>query len=266
MTVPAHHSEPALRISRTDGVATILLSRPGKMNAVSQAMWRNLITAIDEIDADETTRAIVLRGAGDNFCAGADISEFESVRRDAETARVYETLNAETFAAIRNTRLPTLAAISGVCFGGGFGLAAACDLRISTPDALFAVPAARLGLAYPVEAMGDIVATAGAQMARYLTFTGARIGAARARECGFLLEIVPTDVLISRANEIAAMLAANAPLSIRASKASIAAALTCDGEDLARAQHLGDITFESADYAEGRLAFRERRPARFRGD
>ncbi|EIM75611.1 enoyl-CoA hydratase [Nitratireductor aquibiodomus RA22] len=265
MTVPAHLSEPALNISCVDGVATILLSRPGKMNAVSQAMWRDLIAAIAELEADDTIRTLVLRGAGDNFCAGADISEFGTVRRDAQTARVYETLNAEAFAAIRNTRLPTLAAISGVCFGGGFGLAAACDLRISTPDALFAVPAARLGLAYPVEAMGDIVATAGAQMARYLTFTGARIDAARARECGFLLEIVPTDVLVSRAHEIAAMLAANAPLSIRASKASIAAALTCRAEDVARAQNLGDTTFESEDYLEGRLAFRERRTARFKG-
>ncbi|WPZ13436.1 enoyl-CoA hydratase-related protein [Nitratireductor rhodophyticola] len=265
MTVPAHHSEPALRVSCIDGVATILLSRPGKMNAVSQAMWRDLVAAIEKLDADDTARVMILRGAGDNFCAGADISEFETVRRDAETARVYEALNAEAFAAIRNTRLPTVAAISGVCFGGGFGLAAACDLRISTPDALFAVPAARLGLAYPVEAMGDIVATAGAQMARYLTFTGARIDAARARECGFLLEIVPTDVLASRAQEIATMLAANAPLSIRASKASIAAALSCRAGDVSHAQNLGDITFESADYAEGRLAFRERRPARFQG-
>ncbi|WP_404933013.1 enoyl-CoA hydratase/isomerase family protein [Nitratireductor sp. L15S-10] len=265
MTVPAHPSEPALRVSCTEGVATILLSRPGKMNAVSQAMWHDLVKAIEELETDETVRVIILRGAGDNFCAGADIAEFDTVRRNAETARAYENLNARAFAAIRNTRLPTIAAISGVCFGGGFGLAAACDLRISTPDALFAIPAARLGLAYPVEAMGDIVATTGAQMARYLTFTGARIDAARARECGFLLEIVPTDVLVSRADEIAAMLAVNAPLSIHASKASIAAALTSRAEDFSRAQGLGDITFESADYAEGRSAFRERRPARFKG-
>lgn len=265
MTVPAQSTEPALRVSCANGVATILLSRPGKMNAVSQAMWHDLIKAIEDLEADETVRAVILRGAGDNFCAGADIAEFDTVRRNAETARVYERLNAKAFATIRNTRLPTIAAISGVCFGGGFGLAAACDLRISTPDALFAIPAARLGLAHPVEAMGDVVATTGAQMARYLTFTGARIDAARARDCGFILEIVPTDVLVSRADAIAAMLAVNAPLSIHASKASITAALTCRSEDISRAQELGDITFESADYAEGRAAFRERRPARFRG-
>ncbi|WP_367714625.1 enoyl-CoA hydratase-related protein [Nitratireductor sp. GISD-1A_MAKvit] len=257
--------EPGLRLSVTQGVATLLLARPSKMNAISQTMWKELIAAIESLEANKSVRVIILRGDGDNFCAGADISEFDTVRGNAETARAYENLNARAFAAIRNTRLPTLAAISGVCFGGGFGLAAACDLRISTPDALFSVPAARLGLAYPVEAMGDIVATAGAQMARYLTFTGARIDAARARECGFILEIVPTDVLIRRASEIAATIASNAPLSISASKASITAALSCRPEDVQRAQTIGDMTFESTDYAEGRRAFRESRPPRFGG-
>ncbi|MBN7756196.1 enoyl-CoA hydratase/isomerase family protein [Nitratireductor aquimarinus] len=265
MTVQSQQNEAGLRVSRSNGIATILISREAKMNAISQAMWRSMIDLVAELEADDTVRVLVLRGAGDNFCAGADVSEFDTVRRDAETARSYEMLNAGAFAAIRNTHLPTIAAISGVCFGGGFGLAAACDLRIASPDALFSVPAARLGLAYPVEAMGDIVATAGAQMARYLTFSGARIDAARARECGFLLEVVPSDVLISRATDLAATIARNAPLSIRASKVSISAALTCNTQEAERAQGLGDITFESADYAEGRRAFRERRPPHFAG-
>ncbi|EKF17281.1 enoyl-CoA hydratase/isomerase family protein [Nitratireductor pacificus] len=252
-------------LSLRDQVATLTLDRPEKMNAMTRDMWQALGVMIGRIERDEAARAIILTGAGPHFCAGADIGEFETVRRDAETARAYEALNAAAFAAIRNATIPTIAAIDGVCFGGGFGLAAACDLRIATPQARFAVPAAKLGLAYPVEAMGDIVATAGAQMARYLTFSSARIDAQKAMDCGFLLEITASETLLARAGEIAGVLALNAPLSIRASKASIAAALSGRKEDMEHAQNLGDATFESTDYAEGRRAFLERRAAKFLG-
>ncbi|MCR4266463.1 enoyl-CoA hydratase/isomerase family protein [Nitratireductor sp. ZSWI3] len=257
--------ERGFSVSTDDRIVRLRLERPHKRNAVTRAMWQDLAETVERIGNDEAARVIVVSGAGDHFCAGADIAEFETVRRDAETARAYEALNAAAFAALRNCRKPTLAAISGVCFGGGFGLAAACDLRIATPDARFAVPAARLGLAYPVEAMGDIVAGVGAQMARYLTFSGASIDAQRALDCGFLLEIVEASALEARVAEIAGLLAGAAPLSIRASKAAIAAALTGRQDDAARAQALGDETFESADYAEGRAAFHERRTARFIG-
>ncbi|WP_048648780.1 enoyl-CoA hydratase/isomerase family protein [Nitratireductor soli] len=258
-------TQTGFTLSIDDQVATITLDRPEKMNAVTQSMWRALAETVIEVSGGDTARAIILTGAGGDFCAGADIGEFDTVRRDADTARTYEALNAAAFAAIRNAAVPTIAAIDGVCFGGGFGLAAACDLRIATPDARFAVPAAKLGLAYPVEAMGDIVATAGAQMARFLTFSGARIDAQKALDCGFLLEITPSDALQERARELASLLARNAPLSIRASKASIAAALSGRAQDVEHAQALGDVTFESADYAEGRRAFGERRAAKFTG-
>src|SRR5690606_11728164 len=159
-------------------------------------------------------------------------------------------------AAIRDCPFPTLAVIRGACFGGGFGLAAACDLRLGAPDATFAVPAAKLGLAYPVDAMPDIVAAVGPQMARYLASSGGRLDASAALSAGFLLEIVEDDVLDLRADELAGAIAANAPLSVRASKAAIRAALTRQADDATHAKALGDTTFESADYAEGRTAFR----------
>ena len=256
-------TESPLALRRADGLLEIALTRSDKANALTADMMDGIAQAVAGVHADEI---VLLSSASPTlFCAGADIGEFDAVRRDAETARTYEALNAAAFAAVRNAAVPTIAAIDGVCFGGGFGLAAACDLRIATPNARFAVPAAKLGLAYPVEAMGDIVATAGAQMARFLTFSGARIDAQKALDSGFLLEIVPPDALLARAGEIASMLVQNAPLSIRASKASIAAALSGRSQDAAHAQALGDITFESADYAEGRKAFGERRAAKFTG-
>lgn len=246
-------------------IATITLNRPAKMNALTRQMWRDLAEQVVRLHGDASVRVIVLRGAGAHFCAGADIGEFDAVRRNAGTARDYEAVNSAAFAAIRDAPVPTLAAISGTCFGGGFGLAAACDLRIATPDAVFSVPAAKLGLAYPRDAMADIVHAAGPQMARYLTYSAARIDAQAAFAAGLLLEIVEGD-LGTRASEIAHTIAANAPLSIRASKASIRAVLSGRTEDIERAQALGDATFDSADYAEGRTAFRERRKARFTGD
>lgn len=247
------------------GVATVTLDRPGKKNALDFEAWRALAAIFGSLGEDETLRAVVIASSGTDFCAGADIAEFDTMRSDPDNARIYEAANSAAFAAIRHAPVPTIAAISGVCFGGGFGIAAAYDLRIAARDARFAVPAARLGLAYPVDAMADIVHAVGPQLARHLTFTGASLDAEQAQASGFLLELVKDDPR-SRALEIASTVAANAPLSVRASKASIAAVLSGRAEDAERAARLGDATFASADYAEGRAAFKARRKPAFRGE
>lgn len=257
-------TEPLL-VTMTDGVATIVINRPARKNAVTQAMWVNLAGHVNRLAADPDTRVIVLRGVGQDFSAGADISEFDTLRGDADSARAYEATNSAAFAALRNAVVPVIAAIRGICFGGGFGLAAACDLRIATSDAQFAVPAARLGLAYPQDAMGDIVWAAGPQMARYLTYTAGRIDAKAALSAGFLLEIVETERFDTRIDEVARTIAENAPLSVRASKEAIRAALSHDSGEATVAQAAGDATFLSEDYAEGRSAFAGRRKPVFKG-
>lgn len=254
-----------LKAQAGDGVMRIVIDRPARKNAMTQAMWGEMAGLLRAVADDASVRAVVLTGAGGDFCAGADIGEFETVRGDAASARRYEARNSEAFAAIRDCPVPTIAAISGICFGGGFGMAAACDIRIAAADATFSVPAAKLGLAYPVDAMADIVHALGPQRAKYLAYSAARLDAAAAREAGFLLEVVARGELDARAAALAASIAANAPLSVRASKASIRAVLTGLAADAEKAGVLGDATFESADYAEGRAAFRERRPARFNG-
>ncbi len=257
---------PAQILSAFDGhVATITLNRPDKKNAVTGAMWRRIAAIFAEISANTAVRAVIVRGAGPDFCAGADIAEFKELRRDTVTAREYEAGNDEAFAAIRDCPVPVIAAIRGVCFGGGFGIAAATDLRIAAPDAVFSVPAARLGLAYPVRAMADIVDSVGSQTAKYLTFTGNRFNAGQALAAGFLLEIADAALLDRRVAELASTIAENAPLSVRASKASIRAAVTGSKEDLARANALGRQTFDSSDYSEGRAAFADKRKPVFSG-
>jgi enoyl-CoA hydratase/carnithine racemase len=264
MTFQAPTHRDCLISTVADGIARVVIDNPLRRNVIDLANWRRLSTLLPELAARADVRVIVLSGSGDNFCAGADITEFDTVRYDAASARIYEAANSAAFAAIRTCAVPVIAAIRGVCFGGGFGIAAASDLRIATQDARFAVPAAKLGLAYPQDAMVDIVSSAGPQMARYLTLTAQPIGAHTALACGFLLEIVADDSFDARVDTIATSIAANAPLSVKASRLAIAA--VSGNEMVAQfAQEAGDATFESRDYAEGRAAFKERRTPKFEG-
>ncbi|WP_312797671.1 enoyl-CoA hydratase-related protein [Tianweitania sp.] len=255
----------AVSLSVVNGVATIIIDRPAKKNALTAAMWAALIDAVEQVDALPETRVLIVRSAGSDFSAGADIAEFETVRRDADTARSYEALNARAFAALRNVRVPTLAAIRGACLGGGLGLAISCDLRLAAPDARFSIPAAKLGLAYPAKGIRHIVWAAGPQLARYLVYSGQQISAEQAFDAGLLLEVVEADALDARVETLAASIAANAPLTNRATKQAINAILSDDPFMMREAERLGDMTFISEDYAEGRRAFREKRKPIFTG-
>lgn len=255
----------ALIVTIEAGVARLVFNRPQKKNAITYEVWKAIAETVGRLGSDPATRVICVSGAGADFSAGADISEFDALRGDGRLARVYEAANSAAFAAIRNAPVPVIAAIRGVCFGGGFGLAAAADIRIASSDARFAVPAARLGLAYPVDAMQDILVAAGPQIAKYLSFTAATIDAATALSAGFLLEVIESGDLDVRADQIAKTIAANAPLSVKASKAAIRAALSGHVADVEAAAQAGDATFDSADYAEGRAAFKARRAPVFEG-
>lgn len=253
-------------VFRQEGpIAVISFNRADKKNALTHAMWQQTAALFERVGADPNIRCVLISGTGTDFCAGADIGEFEAVRRDAASARDYEATNDDAFAAVRDCQVPVIAAIRGVCYGGGFGIAAAADIRIGAPSASFSVPAAKLGLAYPAVAMADIVNAVGSQMAKYLTFTGKRIDAKQALAAGFLHEIVDEHAIEKHAADLAREIAANAPLSVKASKASIRAALSGSKDDLTRAEALGKVTFDSSDYAEGRAAFAEKRKPVFTG-
>ena len=151
--------------------------------------------------------------------------------------------NTDAFGAIRNCPVPTIAAINGVCFGGGFGIAAACDLRFSTPDARFCIPAAKLGLAYPVEAMADIVHAVGAQRAKQLLFTAEIFNAQSAHQYGFLSAIFDGENFEAEIEKISQKICANAPLSNIASKQAIIAALSNDPEESCQGHRPWPINF-----------------------
>ncbi|MDO6964023.1 enoyl-CoA hydratase-related protein [Rhizobium alvei] len=258
------YAENRLR-TRLEGLTGhIVMANPGRKNAVDQAMWASFPEAIDAL-TQAGARAIVLAGEGTDFSAGADISEFDRVRRDTETALAYEALNSAAFRAVRQSPVPVIAAIAGICFGGGFGLAAAADIRIAEAGASFAVPAARLGLAYPADAIGDIVDALGTQWTKIALYTARRFSASELYDHGFLAEVTAVGGATSRAMDLAQTIAANAPLSIRASSLAIQAAINGDPTSFDAAVAAGAVTFDSADYAEGRKAFAEKRSPQFTG-
>jgi enoyl-CoA hydratase/carnithine racemase len=258
-------AEGKIRLGIDAGVAHLRIVQPTRLNALDLAMWAALPQAVATAIQLESC-VILLSGEGAHFSAGADISEFAEVRKDAESARRYESVNVAAFDAVRQSPIPVVALISGACHGGGFGLAAAADLRLATEDARFSVPPARLGLAYPASAMRDIALALGQQQARRMLFTGETNSAGDMLSAGFLLSL-HTDLreLDAAAASLAKSIIANAPLSIRAAKLALRAAAEGDADLEREADILGAFTFESEDYAEGRRAFAEKRRPVFTG-
>lgn len=248
-------------------VATLTVCNPNHHNAMTLEMWHALPSLITRAEQDATVRAIVIRGKGDDaFISGADISEFSELRARGAPARAYDRANSIAFAAIRNCGKPTIAMIQGACMGGGFGIAAACDLRYASESATFAIPAAKLGIGYPVDAMHDIVGAIGSSAAKELFYTSKTINAQVAHRLGFLNQTFPSDELEVHTISVAMQVAIGAPLTIHAAKMAIIAVETQSEEAMASANSAAEICFDSTDYEEGVNAFLNKRKALFSGE
>jgi enoyl-CoA hydratase/carnithine racemase len=265
MTLPS--PTPKIKVEIANHVARVVIDNAPRRNAFDYEMWRALPVILGALDANEEVRVIVLgAGPGLSFCSGADISEFSTLRATAEGGHAYEEANLAAFDALAQAAKPTIAAIGGFCMGGGAGLAAACDLRVAREDAVFAIPAGRLGIGYPPKAMAYVTTALGAQTAMELFFTARRLDAKEAFARGFVAQLLPSEGFDAAIAALAAKIAANAPLTLRAAKAAIRAALKAPGaptsEDCAR---LAAACFDSADFEEGRAAFLEKREPKFLG-
>lgn len=239
------------------------ICNPARRNAVSLAMWQTLAETVSEADHDPAIRLITLRGHAGTFVSGADISEFEETRSTPERAAHYEAANGAAFAALRDSRTPTLALVEGICFGGGVGLAAACDLRLAASTARFAIPAAKLGLAYPGEGIRDLVRLIGPAATKRLLFTADPMGAEAALRIGFIEDMVDEDYFESAADKLISTILSRASLTQIATKSSIAASFDETLADQARED--AKACFASEDFREGRQAFLEKRPPQFNG-
>lgn len=256
---------PEILVQREGAVGTVVFSNPGKFNALTLDMWRDLPRHIGQLDADPAIGVIVLAGDGtDAFVSGADISQFESERGEREAQQRYAALVDEAYLAPVRASKPVIAKIRGICFGGGLGLAAACDLRICSADSRFRMPAGRLGLGYKPEGVQRFVSLIGVQNTYDIFFTARVFGADDALRMGFVSQVLPPERIDVAVRQLADTIAQNAPLTARAVKLSINAFLGT-GSDAQRAHAAADACNASDDYREGVRAFAEKRPAVFRG-
>jgi len=254
---------PRLAIHASGPVGTIAFSNPRKRNALTFEMWRKLPAAIAELDADDSIRVVILEGEGGHFTAGADISEFTNdPGRLAEFDRAVEA----AYDAAPTCSKPVIAKIRGVCFGGGLGLATGCDLRFCATDSTFRMPAARLGVGYRRDGIRRFVELIGPANTADLFFSARRFGAAEAVAMGFVSAALPADELDRHVARYAAVVAENAPLTVRAAKAAIRTAdHSATADEISAVQRLIDACYASEDYLEGRRAFLAKREPRFHG-
>ena len=263
------YTSPTERVQvRLDGAALhIVFNNPARHNALSVDMWGAVPALLAQAAADDRVRLVVFSGAGEKaFVSGADISQFEDMRAAKAAVAQYEALAEDSLTSIEQCPKPTLACIRGWCIGGGINVAIACDIRIAASDAMFSIPAARMGLGYRYSALKNLVDLIGVGAAKDLFYTARRIDAAEAHRLGLVSRVAPVDQLGALLAEYTGSIADNAPLTIFAAKQIVAEILKPSPElDAERCRELILRCFESDDYIEGRRAFMDKRRPQFKG-
>jgi enoyl-CoA hydratase len=253
--------------AKEDGIGLITFNQPEKRNAMSVEMWVGLGEILDEFAEDSSVRVVILTGAGSKaFVSGADISQFDKLRSNADAQQEYDRMTSVGRNKFSGFRKPTIARIRGFCLGGGLAIAMQTDLRIASEDSEFGIPAARLSIAYGFDGLRNLVNLVGPAHARMILYTGKRIDAAEAERIGLINRMVPDVELSEAVLDIARTIADNAPLSVAASKLTITEVLKDPADrDMDAVRAAGKACFDSEDYKEGRRAFMEKRAPVFTG-
>jgi enoyl-CoA hydratase len=259
--------KPEILVQRDGAIATVVLSNPGKLNALTVSMWQALARAMEAVSRDEDLRCVVLRGAGrEAFAAGADIAEFATARDNAEQGRRYHREHvAGALRAVAECRHPTVAMVHGPCVGGGLELACMCDLRISGESGRYGVPISRLGFAIAYDELEAVLPLTGRAVALEILVEGRVWGAEEALAKGLLTRVVPDARLEEEAYACARRIAAGAPLVNRWHKRFVRR-LAPRPAPLTEAEISENFAyFATEDYRIGMDAFARKEKPRFKG-
>jgi enoyl-CoA hydratase len=256
---------PEVQFTSEGPVAFLTFNRPDARNAMTWPMYSELADACDQVDADDRIRVFVLRGAGDAFVAGTDISQFASFAT-ADDGIAYERRMDQVIDRLERVAVPTIAQVHGVAAGGGCLIALACDLRVCSDAARFGVPIARtLGNCLSAANCARLVDLIGPARTKELLFTGRLLDAAEAASLGLVTRMAEPQALDAAVRELAQTIASNAPLTIRATKEAVRRIALGRRLEERLADDLTALCYGSHDFREGVSAFLEKRPPRFSG-
>ena len=252
-------------VERDGAIATVVLNRAEKLNALTRAMWGALGEAVDALSADDSVRCVVVRGAGERaFSPGNDIAEFATERANKAQAVAYGAVMHRTAASLARCRHPLVARIHGICVGGGLEIAALCDLRICGASSRFGAPIKNLGLVMAYPEMAPLVRLVGPAVALEILLEGRVFDAAEALQKGLVTRVVPDDRVADEATEAARRIAEGAPLVARWHKQ--AARRLAEGTPITPAEHGSAFDcFDTEDFRAGYAAFLAKTKPEFRG-
>ncbi len=247
------------------GVGWMIFDNPGRHNAIDSSMWSAIPDILVDFESDPDVRVCVMTGAGERaFISGADIAQLPDGSQRSDVSAEEGGVALRAFEALGTFPKPLIAMVRGWCLGGGVAVALKADFRIAASDIGVGIPAARIGMGYPVDAVRDLVTLVGPSAAKLLLFTAERMGAQAALRVGFVDEVVAPEDLDERVGELTSEIRQNAPLSILAAKATVDHVVRrSDHVDIP--ERLIQACLASADLQEGRAAFLEKRQPVFQG-
>ncbi len=255
-------------IGEKDGViGWMTFNNPERHNAISYEMRQAILEILADFERDSAVRVIVLKGAGERaFVSGSDISQFDKRRATPDQQQEYSAMSQRVQAAYEALTKPLVAMIRGYCLGGGLATALNADIRIAAEDAQFGIPAGRLGIAYNPDGVKRLVDLVGPSRTKEILFTAKRFSAVEAYDMGLINKVVPTGQLEATVRELAETIAANAPLSLHASKILVDEAVKdLEDRNLELCNSAVQTCMQSEDYKEGRTAFMEKRKPVWKG-
>lgn len=247
----------------TPAIGELVLSQPARRNALNAAMWAHLPIILEKAAQTKSLRALIVRGDGDHFASGADISEFETLYATAVSAKKISDDIAAGFKALAEFPMPTIAMIRGACVGGGCGLALCCDIRFADNTSKYAITPAKLGLVYPFSDVQRLIETVGVPNAKDMLLSARLIQAKPARKIGLINQLFKVDNLTAKTLEYAEGLTTLSPESLRITKNMFAAYQAGQTGETSQSMEWFLASFSSADFKKGYKAFLEKRKPDF---